>query len=237
VRSYTRHQLKQDQFTATAAETYSWAVEHRNKLTYAGLALAVIAAIVAGIWLYRQQQDQKASAVLGHAMNVYSAIIRQPGDVAPPEVLTFGSNQERAKAARPEFAAVVDQYPRTHSGEIARYFLGLTDSQLGNTAAAENELKQVASSGSGDLAALAKFALADIYRSQGKDPQAIQLYRELIDHPANTVAKPTAQLALAAMYEVKQPQDARKIYEDVQKEDPRGPAGEAATNRIAALKQ
>ena len=237
MRSYTRHQLKQDQFTATAAETYSWAVEHRTKLVYGGLALAVVAAIVAGIWVYRQQQDQKASAMLGHAMNVYSAIIRQPGDVAPPEVLTFGSNQERAKAARPEFAAVVDKYPRTRSGQIARYFLGLTDSQLGNTAAAENELKQVADSAKPDLAALAKLALADVYRAQGKDTQAIQLYRDLIDHPTNTVAKPTAQLALASVYEIKQPQDARKLYEDVQKEDPRGPAGEAAMQRMAALKQ
>ena len=32
MRSYTRHQLKENAFAETTAETISWAVEHRSKL-------------------------------------------------------------------------------------------------------------------------------------------------------------------------------------------------------------
>lgn len=235
MRSYTRHQLKHDQFTTAAKETYSWAAEHRQKLITAGTAAAVVLVIVVGGWFYLQQQDESAGVALGHALTVYKAPIT--GALPPQgETTSFATASDRAKAARSEFAKVADSYSLTRSGEIARYFEGLADQDAGNTAAAEKELQQVASSRRSDLAALAKFALASLYRNTGKDAQAVQLYKELIDHPATTVAKPSAQLALAAMYEPKQPQDARALYEEVRKADPRGPAGETAASRLANLK-
>lgn len=235
MRSYTRHQLKHDQFTTAAKETYSWVAEHRQKLVSAGIAVVVVLAVIIGGWFYLQQQDESAGVALGHALAVYRAPVT---GAQPPqgETTSFATAADRAKAARAEFAKVADGYSHTRSGELARYFEGLADQDIGNTAAAEKELQQVASSRRSDLAALAKFALASLYRNAGKDAQAVQLYKELIDHPANTVAKPSAQLALASLYEPKQPQDARRIYEEVRKEDPRGPAGEAAASRLANLR-
>ena len=236
MRSYTRRQLKHDQFTETAKETVSWAVEHQNKLVTAGAIAAVVVAIALGVWFYLQHQDEAAGVALGHALSIYNAPINGPLTPATPGVTSYNSAAERAKAARAEFAKVADSYPHTRSGEIARYFEGLADHDAGNTAAAESELKQAASSGPSDIAALAKFALANLYRNGGQDAQAAQLYKELIEHPTTTVAKPSAQLALAAMYEPKQPEEARRLYEQIRKEDPRGPAGEAATSRLASLK-
>ncbi len=235
MRSYTRRQLKQDQFTATAKETVSWAVEHRQKLVTGGIALAIVLAVGIAGWFYVQQQDEAAGIALGHALSVYQAPIT---GAQPPqgETTSFATAADRAKAARAEFAKVADSYSSTRSGEIARYFEGLTDQDSGNTAAAEEEFQQVASSRRSDLAALAKFALASLYRNTGKDAQAVELYKELIQRPTNTVGKSSAQLALAAMYEPKQPQEARRIYEEIRKEDPRGPAGETAANRLANLK-
>jgi len=236
VRGYTRHQLKQDQFTATAKETVSWAVEHRDKLMYGGGAIVVVAALALGTWIYWQQQDESAGVALGHAMTTSQAPLRSAGQ--PPEAGTtsFATASERAKAARDEFAKIADNYPHTHSAEMARYFMGLMDSESGNNAAAETELKQAASSRRQDLAALAKMALAQVYRSTGREAQAVSLYQELMAHPTNTVGKSVAQLALASLYEAKAPQDARKIYMDVQKDDPRGAAGEIANTRLATLK-
>lgn len=235
MRSYTRHQLKQDQFSAAAKETYSWVAAHRSKLVSAGIAVAVVLAIAIGGWFYIQQQDEAAGIALGHALSIYQAPVT--GVPSPQgQTTSFATSAERAKAARAEFAKLADSYSHTRSGQIARYFEGLADQDAGNPAAAEKELQQVASSGRSDLAALAKFALASLYRSTGRDAQAVPLYKELIDHPANTVAKASAQLALASMYEPKQPQDARRIYEEVRKEDPRGPAGETAASRLAQLK-
>ncbi len=234
MRSSTRHQLKQDQFTAGAKETYSWVVEHRQKLVYTAVVLAVVVAVVLGVWAYYQQQNEGAGVALGHAIQVYQAPITG-GQPAAPETTAFASVQDRAKAARAEFAKVADNYPHTRSAELARYFMGLADKDAGNTAAAEQELKQAASSRDKDLAALAKFALASVEHNAGRDDQAIALYKDLVEHPANTVGKPTAQLALAALLEAKQPNDARALYQQVQKDNPQSPAAEIAANRLAAF--
>ncbi|MGI9101148.1 MAG: tetratricopeptide repeat protein [Terriglobales bacterium] len=236
MRTYTRHQLKQDQFTAGAKETVSWVVEHRQKLIYIAGALAVVVAVVLGLWAYYQQQDEGAGVALGHAIQVYQAPITgsQP---AVPDTTSFATVQDRAKAARAEFAKVAGTYSHTRSGALARYFMGVCDADAGNTTAAEQELKQVASSRDQDLAALAKFALASLAHQAGRDDQAIALYKDLIDHPSNTVGKPSAQLALAAIYETKQPADARAIYQQVQKDEPQSPAAEIAANRLASVRQ
>lgn len=236
MRSTTRHQLKHDQFSATAAETYSWAVEHRSKLMYGVVAVAVIVLIVFGMWYYFQQQDEAAGVALGHALQVYRAPINSASQPAAPEVTSFQSAADRAKAARSEFAQVVQKYPHTNSAEIARYFMGLADQDAGNTAQAEQELKQVADKGRSDLSALAKYALASSYQTTGKDAQAIALYKELIDHPTNAVGKAQAQFALASLYEVKQPQDARTLYLQIQKESPESPAAQMAAGRLSDLK-
>ena len=236
MRGYTRHQLKEDQFRTTARETASWVVEHRGKLVYGGIALAVVLVIVFGGWFYLQQQDEAAGVALGHALQVYQAPVTSAGQPPMPETTSFASAQDRAKAARAEFAKVADNYSHTNSAHIARYFMGLADNEAGNTAAAEKELKEVADSGHADVPALAKFALASLYRSQGKDAQAVTLYKDLIDHPTATVAKSQAQLALASVYEQKQPQDARNLYQQVQKENPDSPAGQMAANRLSEMK-
>lgn len=236
MRGSTRRQLKQDQFTAAAQETYSWAVGHRGKLVYGGIAVAVVLVIVFGGWFYLQQQDEAAGVALGHALQVYQAPVTSAGQPPLPGTTSFASAQDRAKAARAEFAKVAEKYSHTNSARIARYFMGLADNEAGNTAAAEQELKEVADSGHSDVTALAKFALASLYRGQGKDAQAVTLYKDLIDHPTNTVAKSQAQLALASVYEQKQPQDARNLYQQVQKENPDTAAGQMAAGRLAEMK-
>ena len=236
MRSYTRHQLKEDQFRTGAKETYSWAVAHRTKLVYGAAAVVAALAIILGGWVYIQQQDESAGIALGHALQVYRAPVTSAGEPAAPGTTSFASAQERAKAVRTEFAQVAQKYPHTQSAEMARYFMGLADQEAGDAAAAEQELKEVSGASGADLPALAKFALAALYRNQGKDAQAVPLYKELIDHPSNTVAKSQAQLALASLYEAKQPQDARNLYQQVQKENPDSAAAQIASARLSDLK-
>ena len=87
-----------------------------------------------------------------------------------------------------------------------------------------------------DLAPLAKFALASTYRGEGKESNAIQLYKELIDHPRATVPKSTAQIELAAMYETTQPAEAARIYEQIRKDEPTSAAAQVASTRLQGNK-
>ena len=232
--AYTRQQLKQDKFAATAKETVSWAVEHQKTLTTAAVIAVVALAILGGGWIYYNQRDQAASSEIGAALRVYGAPLRSPN--APKlDYMTFTSAKERAEAARKAFQQVEDKYPHTHAADVARYFVGVTSFDLGDTAGAEKVLRQVAGSRNQDLSALGKFALASVYRSENKDAEAIKLYQDLAAHPASTVPKSTAQLELASLYQEKQPAEAARLYQQIQKDDANSPAAQTATSRLASL--
>lgn len=232
---YTRHQLKEDRLADAAKGTVTWAGHHRKLVSVASSALLVAAALGVGGWALLQWREQKASFEMGSALRTYQRPLRPAGTPPNPDFPSFASAAERAKAARAEFQAVADHYSYNRSGRMAHYYVGLTAMELGETATAERELKAIAESGNRDLAPLGKFALATLYRSQKRDADAIQLYRQLIDNPSDSVPKATAQLELASLYEEKQPAEAGKLYQQVRIENPTGAAGEIAAARMSRL--
>ena len=237
MRSYTRHQLKQDSFRTSTTETISWAVENRSKVTAAIVAVVVLFAVVIGGWAYINYRDQQASSELAGAMQKYDAPIRPAGTPATPDTLSYGSSQERAKAANAEFTHIADNYTFTQSSRLARYFEGITLHDMGDNGGAEKALNEVADSRYKEIASLAKLALASIYHDTNRDPQAIEIYKQLADHPTTSVGKSTAQFLLASLYEeVHQPDEARKLYQQMAKENPSSPAAQLAGQRLQALK-
>ena len=241
MRAETRHQLKQDRFskvTIEAAENAAhWSEEHKTKLIVIVVAVVVIAAITFGGWYYINTQDEKASAELSTAVRTLETPIRPAGVPAQPGFDSFASAQERATTARKQFQAIADKYPHTRTADMARYFVGLASSQLNDNAAAERSLQETAGSSNADLAALGKFALASVYRAENKGTQAVDLYKQLIDKPTIVVSKATAQLELAAFYETqKKPDEAKRIYDQVEKENPATEAASLAQRRAGALK-
>ena len=241
MRAETRHQLKQDRFSKVTFEAAGnaahWSVEHQSKLIAAVIAVIVIGGIAFGGWYYLNSQDEKASAEFSTAVRTWDTPLRPAGVPPQPGTDSFASAQERATAARKQFQAIVDKYPRTHTADMARYFVGLASAQLGDNAAAERSLQEAARSSNADLAALGKVALASVYRAENKDAQAIDLYKQLMDKPTLVVSKATAQLELASSYASRQkPGEAKKIYEQVQKENPATDAASLAQRRAAALK-
>jgi tetratricopeptide (TPR) repeat protein len=241
VRAETRHQLKEDRFskaTIQAAEkTVHWTVEHQSTLTVAAIVVLVVAAIVLGGWYYLNTQDEKASGELSTAVRTFDAPVRPAGMPPQPGLESYASLEERATAARKQFQAIAEKYPHTKTADMASYFVGLASAQLNDNAAAERNLQATASLRNKELAALGKFALASLYRSEKKDSQAIDLYRQLADKPTSTVSKVTAQLELAGLYESQQKRDeAKKIYDQIQKENPATEGASLAQRRAAALK-
>jgi tetratricopeptide (TPR) repeat protein len=241
VRAETRHQLKQDKFSRTtfqvAEQTVHWTVEHKNKLIVGAIVLVVLAAAIAGGWYYLDQQDDKASVDFGKAIQTLDMPIRPAGMPAQADYPSFSSFTERATEAHKEFQAIVDKYPHTRSADFSRYFLGVTSSSLGDNAAAENELKAVADGHNSNLSALAKLALASVYRNTNRTQDAVALYKQLIDKPTETVAKATAEVQLAETYQAAGMfPDAKKQYEQIQKDDAKSPAAELAGQKLQEMK-
>jgi tetratricopeptide (TPR) repeat protein len=237
VPGYTRRQLKEDKFAQTAQGAAVWATGHRQTVLWtAGLALMAVL-LTAGVIAWRSRQSEQANTELSAAMRTMDAQIVPAGAPATPDSgPTFTSIADRDKAAQKQFKAIADKYSTVSPGRIARYMSGIALLQAGDKAGAEQELKEAANFSDKDVAALAKMALASLYRGSNRAPEAIAIYKDLSEHPTVTVSKSQAQLELAEMYETSDPQQAILIYQQLQKEDPRSAAAQVAGQKLTKSK-
>jgi tetratricopeptide (TPR) repeat protein len=229
VDSQTRHALKQDKFVSATQTGLSWIEIHRDQVIRASVAAVVLLGVIIGGAIFYEHRSGEAQVALGSALEVYNSPLHQPGE---PDDGSYKTIAERAQAANKQFVEVGNKYGFFEAGKIAKYFAGLTDIDLGKTADAEASLKSVAGSYNKDLAALSKVALANLYVQTGKTQQAIDLYKELIAKPTDTVPSSAAQLQLAAIYEKTDPQQARQIYAVLKDKDKATAAGQIAAQKL-----
>jgi tetratricopeptide (TPR) repeat protein len=234
---YTRHELKQDKFAASAAEAVQGVVEHRSGIVQIVSAVVVLGLLGCGIFWYVTSHQQKASEALGQALVTYNAPVVPPGTPKEGSMTTFNSDQERLIASKDAFYAISGKYGWTVSGQYARYLAGVSEKELGNYPVAEDQLRALSNSRRTELAALAKYALASVYRDEKRDQDAINLLQKLIEKPSASVPKANAQFALADIYVSEhQPDKAKVIYEQIAKDSPKNAIGQIAKSHEQDLK-
>jgi TolA-binding protein len=231
----TRSALKKDDvFIHSTQVGLDWIAENRSKAIRIVVAvLVVIALIVVGVILYQQHSEAAANA-FGRAATVYATPLANAGQPMPPGVKTFPTAADRAKAANPLFGDAAKRYSHTTAGHNALYFAGLTAAEIGNIAEAQADFKKASEFHEGDIASLARLALANLAAQHGQTSEAIQQYQELIKHPTTTVPAATAQLQLAALYEANHnTAEANKIYALLKAKDTTTAAGQIAAQKLA----
>jgi len=98
-------------------------------------------------------------------------------------------------------------------------------------------LKAVAGYHNADLSSLAKLALASVYRNTNRTKDALELYKQLVAKPTDTVGKSIVEVQLAETYEVAgMKAEAKKQYEQIQKEAPQSQAAQLASAKLQELK-
>ncbi len=241
MRAETRHQLKQDAFSrvtiGAAEKTADWTVEHRSTIIISAIAAIIVIAAVVGGWYYLNAQDEKASLELSQAVRTMDTQLRPEGTPAQPDFPTFTSVKERSEAAQKQLQAIVDKYPHTRTADMAHYFLAVNAVNLSDNTAAERNFKLVVSAGNREVSSVAKDALASLYGQTNRVKDAVGLYQELINKPTISVSKVTAQLQLAELYQnSNQPLDAKRLYEQIKKDNPGNEAGQLAAQKLTQLK-
>ena len=230
-----RKDLKKDEIREKFVQGVESVVSHQQLLWIVVGAVLVVALAAFGWSSYTRRQTAKAAAVLDDAMKIFQARIRAPGEPAEPGEIAYVDEKNKYGDAERKFLQVATQYGRTRPGQIARYYAALSEEHLKLFGDAEKNLKQLDSSGDENLAGLARFQLAWVYAQNGKGPQAVELYKQLVDKPTVFVPKPMALLTLADYYRKTDPAQASKLYNQVKQDFPDTPAAEQADQGLELL--
>lgn len=234
-RHISRKELKTDKFAETLTHGAE-AVAAHQKLTWivAGAAVGVLAAV--GGWrYYSQSRTAHANAELQSAMRIFDARIRAAGEPSAPDEVTYVDEKNKFTDAAKSFAGVVARYGGTQPGRVAVYYEGLSLAQLGKNDEAEKQLKAVEDTEDPTLAPLAEFQLAEIYEKTNRADQALKIYRQLADKPAEFVPRALVLLKMAGLESKSNSQEAAKLYNQVKSEFPDTPAAQAADQGLQLL--
>ncbi|TAM78896.1 MAG: tetratricopeptide repeat protein [Acidobacteria bacterium] len=216
---YTRHQLKQDDFSEKMEALQIFAEEHLKQIIIVCAAVIVVAGGAWWIKSYYANQEAIANTELQAAITTFHAYVgsSQQGALMGAGD-TYPTAEVKYQKALVQFSEVVQKHPRTKAGGYALIQMGVCQSQLGNDETAIKTLQNAGRNSDKEIASQAQFALAGVLAKTGKSEDAARVYQNLADHPTTIVPRATALLAMADVYRASQPNRAREIYEQVQKE-------------------
>jgi hypothetical protein len=167
-------------------------------LLYGIGALIVLAIIVGLLTTWRAKKADEAEQALGRAIEIASTTVSAtpaPGATGP----NFASENERAQRAVEEFQKVADKYGDPYRTK-ARYFIATNLLTLDHNKGV-SQLDELTRSGDAEVAALAKFALAQAKESDAKYDEAAAIYGELAKQNGTVVTADVANFRLASLYE------------------------------------
>lgn len=232
----SRKDLKTDEVRDTLAQGAGAILSHQKLTIYILSAALAVGLAIFGFKTYTERQTVKAAAAYDDAMKVFSARIVAVGEPAQPGETTFSDEKTKFGEAEQKFADVAKKYPHTRPGQLASYYAGLSDERLGKTDEAKKWLQGLADGSEYDLAAMARFELAQIHDRAGQSDEAVKLYQDLIAKPSVLVPKPVVMLTLAEHYSAKNNSaEATRLYSQIKTEYPDTPIAQQADQELNLL--
>jgi tetratricopeptide (TPR) repeat protein len=233
----SRKELKTDQIRETIVHGAEAALSHQKQLWIFGGGLLAVVLLVFGWRFYSERQNMKAWAGFEEANKVFQARIRGAGEAEQPDEVSFFDEKIKFEEAAKKYAALAGQFSRTRAGRLAKYYAGLSYGRIAKYDEAQNWLKQAASAGDAELAALSRYQQAQILEKTGKGDEAVKMYQALLTAPSTMVPKPLVMLTLADYYRKANPAEAQKLYTQIRTEFPESEAARRAQERLEMMGQ
>jgi len=188
VKRTERHHLKQDELVSGIGQATHWFQQHRGNVVNAVLVALGAGLLLGGIYVYRQRKSAEARGLLVEALKQYHGDVGS-GTEAPSSGPSFGTAEEKYRAAFESLEKVANDFGGYDSGRQARYYAGLCQAELKDFEGAERSLQQLRSGNRDLLYYLASKALASVATERGNHTAAAEIYRPLVEDAQNPLPK------------------------------------------------
>jgi tetratricopeptide (TPR) repeat protein len=233
-----KQQIKQDELVHAYETSASWVRGHKSQ---ARIAIEIVAGVVvlglALTWFLSWRKD-KANRALNEGLEIFHARVatESTGNNEPGAGTTYATPQQKYEKAVEAFQKAAGG--SGEAGERARYYLALSQAQLGRHAEAEKGLQELASRGSALQQDLARVALAELHLSTRQLDKAIDELQKLSEKKDLAVPREYALMRLGTAFEQAQRHDeAVRSYRRVTQEFPTGAYAADARRRLQSLGQ
>lgn len=210
----TRHELKDqiqhDGFTDAVSSAVVFTSKHRRSLIRLAIAVVVVAVIVAAALWYAssqravRQQDLEAALIVAQA----------PVGASNQGGMSYPTQDAKNQASLKALSEVISKHGGSNEGLVAQYYRGTVEANMGNTSAAQSDLKTVANSSS-QFASLAKVALAQIDAGENRLANAQTILQGLGKKGSDLVSKAQAEIMLAQMLQTTDPKKSKDILQSL----------------------
>jgi hypothetical protein len=230
-----KQKIKQDEFVSIVEQAAGWFTTHREEARVTAIVLVLLAAGGGALAYFQSHRSSEAEQAFSEALETFRAPVQneQPeGTEKPPAgALPYATASEKYRKAAAGFDGIDRKYGSLVAARRARYYAALCRIELGETAEAEKALTALAADKDTKSLepALARVALADLYRRSGQAEKAIEAYRMLAADATLPLPRDHALMNLArTLEEVHRLPEARDSYRRLSEEFPSSVyAGEA----------
>jgi tetratricopeptide (TPR) repeat protein len=223
----TRKQLKRNDLAETMGATVNYVSHHRRGVTEGLVAAGVLAALVAGFFLFRAYRENQAGRELSAGLAALDVpLAGQPAATAAPK--TFPDAAARDKEAEDHLKRAAG-HPGTAAGQAANLILA----SRGKTPNPADAFSRAARDGKAEVAAAAELDAARLLASQGKKSEAIDRLKRAIESPSSPAPKDALLFALGEIYEESgSASDARATFQRLVTDYPNSPYRNDARQKI-----
>ena len=220
-----RKQIKRDELVSGYQRSAVWVKAHEREVRATLIAVVAVGVLALGITTYQRQRNASAEKAFAAAFDTFHATVAAevpPGAEKPP-VVEFATPAEKYQKAAAAFDGVERRFGSLPAGRRARFYGALCRIELADYAEAEKALDRlVADTERSSLeSALARVALADLYRRRGDTEKAVAAYRQLVDDASLAIPRDHVLMSLASTLEdARRTKEARASYRRLAEEFP-----------------
>ena len=233
-----KKQIKEDEFKSAVVHAFDWSKLHSAEVRITAAVAVILAVVLGAVGYFQGEKRKEAEQGFAEAIETFSASVSAPLEAPARGTKSFATALEKYTQAAAAFDGLARKFPSRPEGLRARYLAALSRIEIGQYPEAETALTEIAADRRAFALepALARLALAEMYRRAGQTDKAVAAFRELAADTTSALPRDAALMSLAGTLEdAKRLAEARASYKRLSEEFPESVYAPEARRRADRL--